>query len=146
MESFKLVVSGDDSAPMGGTDLIEFLWFFHKAYAGYAAAVENGQLYMMMNEDLESSGVRAIRSIEPDHFDALVFDSERERRYEFKIQSINKNSPFEMVLVGMPIALTAAVILSGGKVKVKGVEFELPPIGKGILALRKAFGLPPKDY
>jgi hypothetical protein len=48
------------------------------------------------------------------------------------------------------IALTLAVILSGGKIKAAGplgvsFEAELPPLGHGIKRLRKALGLDRKD-
>jgi hypothetical protein len=57
------------------------------------------------------------------------------------ISAISKNSPLVIVLCGMAIALTVAVIVSGGSIDFSlpgHIKCKLPPLGKGIEALRKA--------
>ena len=65
---------------------------------------------------------------------------ERSVLEDLQILSISKNSPLKITLCGIGIALTCAVILSGGSIdfSLKGISCKLPPIGEGIEALRKA--------
>jgi len=56
-----------------------------------------------------------------------------------QIGAISKQSPFDVVMVGIPIALTAAAIFLGGRIKITSVfEAELPPLGEGLRAIRQA--------
>ncbi len=59
------------------------------------------------------------------------------------IQTISRQSPLEITLVCAISLITIAVVLSGGKIKLgkEGLEAELPPLGKGIKALKMALGL-----
>lgn len=67
------------------------------------------------------------------------------------LKQITSNSPLEIIAYtfsGCLLAVTLAVILSGGKIKASpnaGFEAELPPLGHGIKKLRKALGLDRKD-
>lgn len=57
----------------------------------------------------------------------------------------SKNSPLKFVAKtagGCLVALTLAVILSGGKANVYTGDFELPPLAEGISALKDAFDQP----
>jgi len=53
---------------------------------------------------------------------------------------LNRRNPIEIVFECIGVALTIAVIISGGKIKFtkEGVEAELPPLGEGIDKLRMA--------
>ena len=61
---------------------------------------------------------------------------------ELLLQDIMRRNPFEVVFLGIGIALTAALIVSGGKFELSLTELkiQIPPLGEGIASLRKAFG------
>lgn len=58
---------------------------------------------------------------------------------EIFLTKIHHESPFNFYVVAWITALVLAVILSGGKVKIKEYEFQLNPLGDGIKKLREAF-------
>lgn len=59
------------------------------------------------------------------------------------INTISRQSPIEITLACSISLITIAVVLSGGRIKLskEGLEAELPPLGTGINALKKALGL-----
>ncbi|SNS29037.1 hypothetical protein [Pseudomonas segetis] len=60
---------------------------------------------------------------------------------ELYIQDIMRRNPFEIVFLGIGVALTAALIVSGGKFEfgLTKLKIEIPPLGEGIAKLKKAF-------
>jgi hypothetical protein len=62
---------------------------------------------------------------------------------DLTLHSIWYQSPMEWVLTGISVALTGAVILSGGRIEIShtGFKAQLPPIGEGVKKLRQAFGV-----
>jgi hypothetical protein len=58
-----------------------------------------------------------------------------------QLLQFSKNSPIEIITQGLPIVFAIAAIFSGGRVKLPGIEVQLPPLGTGIDALRRALGL-----
>ena len=46
----------------------------------------------------------------------------------------------EILVSRIPATLSFAVILSGGKIEMPGLKVSLPPLGTGVLALRRALG------
>jgi hypothetical protein len=64
------------------------------------------------------------------------------------IDRMRYECPLLIIAAGIPIAVTAAAIFSGGKVKIGSFKVSLRPIGEGIRALREALGwahaLPPR--
>lgn len=59
---------------------------------------------------------------------------------DLSLLNIKRHNPFEVVFSGISIALTAAIIVSGGKFKLGpgGINIEIPPLGDGIKRLRDA--------
>jgi len=59
---------------------------------------------------------------------------------------LNRENPIKIVFQCIGVALTIAVIISGGKIEftTEGIKAELPPLGTGISKLRKAINNPPK--
>jgi hypothetical protein len=59
---------------------------------------------------------------------------------QLEIVSIKKNSPLEITLCGVAVALAVAITISGGRFEFswKGIKCRVPPIGDGIYKLRKA--------
>ncbi|WP_323915591.1 hypothetical protein [Aeromonas caviae] len=60
---------------------------------------------------------------------------------ELYLQNIVRRNPFDVVFLGIGIALAAALIVSGGKFEfgLTKLKIEIPPLGEGIEKLRKAF-------
>jgi hypothetical protein len=54
------------------------------------------------------------------------------------IEKMHYECPLLLIAGGISIVLSAAVILSGGKIEMPGFKASLPPLGHGIEALRKA--------
>lgn len=54
------------------------------------------------------------------------------------IVDIRRQNPIEITLAGVGSAIAVAVILSGGSFQFLGMKAKLPPLGKGIAALRKS--------
>ena len=52
------------------------------------------------------------------------------------ITDLKRTNPIEILVFGLAGPLAAAVVLSGGKLQVGPLKVELPPIGRGIAALR----------
>ena len=63
------------------------------------------------------------------------------REEELYLQDIARRNPFDVVFMGIGIALTAALIVSGGKFEfgLTKLKIEIPPLGEGIAKLKKAF-------
>jgi len=62
------------------------------------------------------------------------------KKIKLEIRRIQRNSPLEIVFCGSAAALVVAVIISGGRVEfgIDKIKCHLPPLGKGISALRNA--------
>ena len=60
---------------------------------------------------------------------------------ELYLQNIMRRNPFDVVFLGIGVALTAALIVSGGKFEfgLTKLKIEIPPLGEGILKLKNAF-------
>jgi len=59
---------------------------------------------------------------------------------------LNRENPIKIVFECIGVALTIAVIISGGKIEItkEGIKAELPPLGTGIYKLKEAIHNPPK--
>jgi hypothetical protein len=71
-----------------------------------------------------------------------------EDQFDLTISELNRANPVKIVVSGVFIILSVAVVLSGGTLKAsnKGLEVQLPPIGDGITKLREALRpLPPRE-
>ena len=62
-----------------------------------------------------------------------------------QIEEITRQSPLEIVYIGIPLLITLAVIFSGGKIKLNAlgvrVEAQVKSLGDGVKSLRTALGL-----
>ncbi len=84
---------------------------------------------------------RALRPYpHPRHLMEPIWPDDRLTKDSLLIEKISKNSPLEITLCGISIALSVAVVISGGSIEIsdKGIKCKLPPLGVGISKLKKA--------
>ena len=62
-----------------------------------------------------------------------------------QIEAIGKASPLRIAMLCIPIALTMAVILSGGEVEMPGFKCKVPAIGVGLHSIVSALSQPSTD-
>lgn len=118
-----------------------FLYFFRSAYV---ACVE-----LTKGEDVNLEGLGEAKRA--DLIDVIgkkvshLWLAELPPELDLEFWEISKNSPLKFVANtagGCLVALTLAVILSGGKANVYTGDFELPPLADGIRALKEVFEQP----
>ena len=128
----------DPNVPASFAQLADFFQLFRGAYAASVQAVGDmdlstaelgtGGLERLVRAHVSTLDVAAISGlfqVPLDDADLLTVDIWRE-------------NPWKIGVSGIATALVAAVIFSGGRIKAKGVEAELPPIGHGVTSLREA--------
>lgn len=119
-----------------------FLYYFR---AAYVACLDTIQLQAVPLEQIESLTRKdLLSSIGYDVSRLWLHELPEEHDLEFI--SISKQSPLKFVSKAAGaslIALSMAVILSGGKANIYSGQFELPPLAHGIRELKDAFGQQP---
>ncbi len=129
-----------------------FLYFFRSAYV---ACLELAEDESLINQFRFSSAIYndviwenlGAKDIElPLHHRVIdLWMTDLDQEFDLEFVSISKNSPLKFVAKSAGIsliALTLAVILSGGKANIYEGSFELPPLAVGIRALKDAFHQP----
>ena len=129
------------SGPISVMELSYFLYHFRVAYVaalhvrderGIKEISSEEEADMFANEVAEY--LSKIDTFQIRNFALLqLIDNE-----DLTFLNINRRNPLDIVFGGVAIALTAAVILSGGDFKLGPLHVKLPPLGKGIAELRKA--------
>ncbi len=87
------------------------------------------------------SACRVLRQFSSGSYPFEINRLERMRFHDsLTVKKIRKNSPLEITLCGIGIALTVAMIISGGRIEItkNGFKCELPPLGVGIKNLKEA--------
>lgn len=138
------VVIETDGAPIDVEELTEFLYHFRAAYAAGVGAMglpESHSTEQEVNSFTEALR-KEIHGIEWTKIAELAHADLDEG--QLGIVDIRRENPLTIVFAGAVVALTAAVILSGGKFQMGPLKVQLPPLGTGIKALREAFGRPPR--
>jgi hypothetical protein len=120
------------------SQIAEFLFLFRGTYAAAVrmssdrVSVTQGNVDALVNKIegfLDSLNVRQLNNL-------FYRDLGKEKLIT---RRVSEESPLEIIFDGVLIAIVAAVILSGGKFKLASfIEAELPPLGTGILKLRRA--------
>ena len=138
------VIIETDGRPIDVADLAEFFYHFRAAYAA-GLYIDSKGLEILSEDDIDRLRdlvEKEIHGLPWQDITTLAYAELDEKA--LGIIDIKRENPLTIVFSGVLIALTAAVILSGGKLKVGPLSVELPPLGKGIAELRKAFGRPPR--
>ena len=116
----------------------DFLLLFQRNYTASLRAFES-----FSRDDIENSSSDEILQAISDHVRKLtieelnsLFTEDLGDRRLNPIQ-ISKSSPLELCLTGVLVAIAAAVVLAGGKIKIWGVEAEIDiSLGDAIGRLR----------
>ena len=142
------------AGPISVLELTEFLRLFRAVYVASLASTvgilgHSPAPSMFEQRDAETF-TRQIREFLENltEQDVETFASLRipDSEVDLGVLNLSRNSPLRITFTGISIALAAAVIISGGTYKFGPMSAELPPLGTGIAALRKALNLEePKD-
>jgi hypothetical protein len=141
-------------------ELTEFLWLFRTVYVAGLSLIggipgvylDPHQARIFVRPAPSIVGHADVQAFATHTRSVLAFASKEEVAWfaelvlpdwaeDLSILTISRNSPLRITFTGIAIALAAAVIISGGSYKIGPVSAELPPLGTGIAALRKALNL-----
>lgn len=120
------------------------IFFFHFRVMYGAAVATIGTAEIGQGQSLDDAQIdRVANAIVAAGNENVRTDFTRDlQSAEIFVERISKNSPMEIVLSGIAIALVAAVILSGGSIDVAAPGFKikakLGSLGKGIVSLKDA--------
>ncbi|MCK5769254.1 hypothetical protein [Algiphilus sp.] len=134
--------------PVPTRDISYFLYLFR---AVYVAGVEAGYDRIpdeQLTDDLIKSAVSkiaaSIKNIPREELSRLA-TRRLPDELELALDDIVRENPIRVTFCAATLALTAAVILSGGSFEFGPLKVELPPLGEGVQELRQAFGRPEND-
>jgi hypothetical protein len=137
------------------TDLSEYLGLLNAFYDSFRADLYRSGEYFEAEAGQDATAAKIVDY----DFDALFYDSAdslaplardaqrflavpfNDKPYDAAVvRRIKHESPMDIWISAIPIALSFAAILSGGKIEMPGFKVSLPPLGTGVLALRRALG------
>jgi hypothetical protein len=127
----------------------QFSEFFTLLRVCYILALEEAKFEMeddgdvavdLSVEHISEAILHHARSLTKSEFNKIAVQT-LPREEELYLQDIARRNPFDVVFMGIGIALTAALIVSGGKFEfgLTKLKIEIPPLGEGIAKLKKAF-------
>ena len=139
MASHFTIYIGTES-PESSVNALELSYFLAKFRAMYVIALERAG-----ETSVPNTLVGIVENFSKELNSKTISDYARRilpAEHELEFDSISKNSPLRLrTCVGVSmIALSAAVILSGGKVNLKDGTFEVPSLATGIRELKAVFG------
>ncbi|MFJ5359376.1 MULTISPECIES: hypothetical protein [Pectobacterium] len=134
------IVIDTDGSPIDVEELTDFLYHFRAVYSVAIKEMEK------KNYSIESDFQRSIRDgiNDLDWREISNYAHAELGDNKLGIININRRNPLIIVFSGIAVALTTAVIISGGTLKMGPLSAKLPPLGKGIKELRTAFGRKPR--
>lgn len=148
MADRETVLAEIETAP-GPISVYEFSHFLYLFRAAYAGAVD--LMSKLHRPFFGTEGPEFERFLEMLRASLPAYDSRQIVHLASKpvpedltLLEISRRNPLGLEFGGIPVALVAAVILSGGSLKLGPISVKLPPLGTGIAALRDAFGGKPK--
>ena len=132
----------DDFEPINALELADFLLHFRAAYVTALEFADRGNITGKRLAKL----VRDRAAVEPALSIARISRKILSPNLDLEFTSISRQSPLKFVTYSVGIsmvALSAAVILSGGKVNLREGTYEVPSLGSGVRELKEA--LAPKS-
>jgi hypothetical protein len=143
-----LILSFQDAGPIEATELAHFLFLYRGAYAAALSMEQTITMDQLLTDNtiFMDQLTDNLNGLDVTAIDALF---SRDLGTNAPVpERIGRESPLEIVIADIMVALTLAVILSGGKVKfdvkIAKIEAALPPIGEGIRRLQEALTKAPK--
>jgi hypothetical protein len=140
IREFRAIVH-TETGPIAMKEFAEFFRLFRMTYA--VTMVEPGtraaHVSIDASESLENIVHLTTERIKLYSTEEMGWLDTRPLEVEPTILTIHRENPLLLILGGLAVAFAAATILSGGKFKMPGLEVELPPLGQGIEALKKAW-------
>lgn len=131
-----------DGSPIDVEELTEFLYHFRAAYAA-GVRLEGPTGGHSTEHDAYSFAEKLRKEILGNEWTKIADLAHADlQENQLGIVDIRRDNPLTIVFAGAVVALTAAVILSGGNLQLGPLKVKLPPLGTGIKALREAFGRP----
>jgi hypothetical protein len=142
MQTVEMLIR-DQSAVLNPSELAEFLYLFpavNRALSRIVPAPEHDALREPTAGELLKYR-HGLGRFSPNELDC--FFEPRTSPDLLKISHIRRESPLEITLCGCVFLITLGVIFSGGKINIlrQTLKAELPPLGKGLQALRDTLGL-----
>jgi hypothetical protein len=150
MEKVEVTINSDG----GPVPIQQFSEYFFLLRACYVMALDEVHFEMeddgdvavaeVTTEHVAESILHRAASLPPGELNRLA-NQRLSSEEELYLNDIMRRNPFEVVFLGVGIALTAALIVSGGKFEfgLTKLKIEIPPLGEGIAKLRKAFSKKP---
>lgn len=145
MKKIELEV-GDGSRSIDPVELGEFLFLLKGVSVGLEKILPNDwDVSTQPRQPDVSEYVSKLKSFTPEAINSL-FDRDAKTQHLIEIESITKNSPMVMILLGCIPVLVIAVVISGGELSLSpvSVKAKLRPLADGIKALKDALGLTKK--
>lgn len=145
MKKVEVVISSDGKP----VPINQFSEYFSLLRVYYVLALEEAKFEIDSEGDVavdlsveyiaESVLYRA-HSLSKSEFNRLS-NKKLSKKEELYLHDISRRNPFDVVFMGIGIALTAALIISGGKFEfgLTKLKIEIPPLGEGIDRLKRAF-------
>ena len=142
LSEFQVVIETDGGA-IDVEELTDFLYHFR---AVYAAALEldlaHTEQFNQASSEFVADQVRQkVHGMDWTTLSRLAHRDLGDNK--LGMINIQRENPLTIVFEGAVVALTAAVILSGGQFRFGPLNVKLPPLGTGIRSLRDAFGKKP---
>lgn len=145
MASRRIQITFEESQPGEAVNAYEFSYFLYLFRGAYVVLLENQIDHGGERDGILHDFMRIAVELGPNGF------SSKARKYlsketDLEFVSLSKNSPLKIVAIATGasiVALSAAVILSGGEANLTSGEFKVPPLAHGIRELKRALDQAP---
>lgn len=142
----------EENENINAFELGYFLYFFRSAYVACLEEIRDSQLIIEFDALDDNAKIEYLDKLNTNilgkHLNNGVLDlwmKELDSDFDLEFTTISRNSPLKLgvqITGACLIALTMAVIFSGGKANIREGSFEIPPLATGIRALKETFMQP----
>ncbi|MEQ1558557.1 MAG: hypothetical protein ABL933_06380 [Methyloglobulus sp.] len=142
------ILEHEEGENVNAFELGSFLYYFRAAYVTCLDLIQSENITIEQIESLERTKLVEILGFNKNGNVTDLWLRELSEELDLEFITISKKSPLKFVAKSAGaslIALTMAVILSGGEANVLKGEFKLPPLAHGIRELMDAFDKQPPN-